>query len=260
MKKYLNAMLLSIKDESLFKVNYYLGLFSIPIQVFIAYLFWKNTININEIEGFTLNSLVLYFLFLQTLQVCFQSAMYTTYELWNSINSGTIIVWLVRPIYYPLYIFYKKIATFIPRLLISIVIITVGLSFFNYKFDFRVLTLGYFSSFIGFIILFQIQFIIGCLTFWIDKVIALRDTIISFLFLLGGFIIPIDFMPNVLKEFSFLTPMPYIYYLPAKILSKKILLVDIFLNMKIQLIWFVILWVIIIVVWKAGSYNIEQGS
>lgn len=261
MKKYLNTIKLSIKDESLFKMDFLLGFIAIPIQLYIIYYFWKQGLGDNKINNFTLNTIILYFLFIQLLQISYTSAMYVTYELWNEINNGTIIVWLFRPIYYPLYTFSKKIGKFLLNITICLFIIIALFLLFNFKIAIINILFVFISALLGYIILFEIQYIIGSLTFWMENVITFRDVIIDILMLIGGLIIPLDFMPSIIQKISFLTPMPSIYYYPTKILTDNIVDINQFLNIiKAQLIWVLILGITIKILWKKGSYNIEQGS
>lgn len=261
MKKYLKTIKLSIIDENAFKMNYYLSFISIPIQIFIIYFFWQKGLGTSEIKGFNLTSIILYFIFMKLLQICYQSAMFVTYELWNEINNGTIILWLVRPIFYPIYMLSKKIGIFIIRIISSLFFIHIVLYCLNMNISISKIILGFLSSILGYTILYEIQFLIGSLTFWIKNVLTLRDTIIDVLMLIGGLIIPIDFMPSLIRNISLFTPMPSIYYFPTIILiNKAIDILEIYEILFIQGCWITILTILINIAWKLGSCNIEQGS
>ncbi|MDL2248351.1 ABC-2 family transporter protein [Tyzzerella sp. OttesenSCG-928-J15] len=258
MNKYLTIINMSIKDEKIFKVNYYLSFASVPIQIFISYFFWKYALNSNDVNGFTLINIILYFIFMKLLQIAYQPAMYTTYDLWNDINTGTIIVWLFKPISYPLYIFSKKLYRFFVSLIPSLIITFVAFYLVNLNVNVHNFLIGGISSILGFIILYEIQFLIGCLTFWLKNVITLRDTIMDILKLIGGLIIPLDFMPRTIQRISLYTPMSNIYYFPVKILIGNTNSIN--LMILSQVIWITLFAVAIKIIWKKGSYNIEQGS
>ncbi len=261
MRKYFTTLRLSLIDDSLFKLNYYLSFISIPIQLSIIYFFWKVGLGEGSIKGFSLSKMVLYFLFVRLLQIVYQPAMYTTYELWNEINKGTIIVWILRPISYPLYMLSKKFGIFVVRILSSLIVINFLLYFLGWQVVFKDIGLGVLSSMMGYIILYEIQFFIGALTFWLKNIISLRDTVMDMMALLGGMVIPLDFFPDTLKSFSLLSPMASIYYYPAKILAGGIDKgLDFYKIFSIQFIWLVFFALIIGFVWHLGSGKVDQGS
>lgn len=260
MKKYIQVVKMSLIDENLFKMNYYLSFISVPIQTLIIYYFWQVNMTSKDINGFTFNSIILYFVFMQVLLISYSSAMYIAYELWNDINRGTIITWLLRPISYPVYIFSKKIGIFIPKILSSLFLIYGFLYIFGFNFKIISIFPGLLSSIMGYIILSEIQYIIGSLTFWLKNVITLRDVVINILMLLGGLIIPIDFMPKIIQKISFATPMPSIYYYPVNILIGNINNDDLGKFILIQFIWIILLAFIIKMIWAKGSHMVEQGS
>ncbi|WP_125605095.1 ABC-2 family transporter protein [Lapidilactobacillus bayanensis] len=261
MSKYCRTFLLSIKNIHLFKLDFYLSFIAIPIQILVTYFFWRR-LNLSESSRLiTVNSLLIYYFVMGILQISFGSAMYVTYELWQEINQGTIITWLNRPIYYPLYVFAQKIAQFLMNFLASLVITFTVFWFVGYHFAIITFLIGILSSLLGFLLLFQIQFIIGTLTFWLKKVIVLRDTIMSLLFLLGGFVLPIDLTPQIIQRLSFFTPTPYIYYLPTKILSGQTTDLNLPMLLCVQLFWVMLLQAILMLAWHYGSHDhVTQGA
>ncbi|WDV46685.1 ABC-2 family transporter protein [Clostridiaceae bacterium M8S5] len=260
MKKYIMSMKLSIKDNSMFKMDYFLSFVSMPIEILIIYLFWRNSLPKSNSIGYTLNTLVIYFVFFQTLQIAYVSAMFVAYELWTKINDGTIIVWLIRPISYPLYVFANKMAIFLPKFIVSLSVIISVLFFLGYRIKTGILLLGILSAILGYIILFGIQYVIGSLTYYMKKVISFRDAVISSLFLIGGFVLPVDFMPIALQKVAYFTPMPYIYYVPSKIFCGESKMSDILFQILIQFVWVMALLAGITILWRVSTNNIEQGS
>lgn len=41
MQKYLSTFVLSLKNEKIYKLDFYLSFISIPIELIITFLFWK---------------------------------------------------------------------------------------------------------------------------------------------------------------------------------------------------------------------------
>lgn len=259
-KKYFKTLRLSLLDAHVFQLEFFLSFISIPVQLLVTYFFWQGVNLSGSQQAISVNSLLAYYFLLQILQISFSSAMYVTYELWEDINSGKIVSWLTRPVYYPLYVFAKKAPSFLLSLISSLCVLVVVFQIFDFTWSAWSLILGFISSCLGFILLFQIQYIIGTLTFWLKKVLMLRDAILSFLFLLGGFVLPIDLTPKIIQDISFYTPTPYVYYLPAKIFSGEE-----GLNWRRglcgQLFWVILFQIILMWLWKKGTRDkVTQGA
>lgn len=258
-KKYLDLYCMGIKNTKIFRLDFYLGVLSVPIDLVISYLFWKAILNGNQ--SIELKDLISYFLYLQIFQLCFSSAMLVTYELWNEINDGTIIVWLNKPLYYPVYILAQKLGVFTVNIVTSLILLLIIVLITRVSISAAYLTLGFLSGFLGYVLLFEIQFMIGCMTFWLKKVIVLRDVIMSILFLIGGIMLPINLTPVIIQKISYLTPIPFIYFIPAQICSGQYDIEGAIRGIEIQLFWIALLAASIFIAWNAGTKDkITQGA
>ncbi|MDY3947082.1 MAG: ABC-2 family transporter protein [Ezakiella sp.] len=257
MNKYLRVLAMGIKDRKAFRSNYYLGFISIPIQILIVYYFWKYANINNDLAVFSLNSITLYFIAINLLELSYIPAMYICYEVWESINNGGFITWLARPVDYIALKFFEKFGVFILNLIPSIIIYNL-IAIVMFKIEFIILVYGLLSSILGFILLFLLQMLLGLCSFWLKKTLTLRDLVFEIFELLGGSMIPVDYFPNIIKTVSIYSPFAYIYYAPAKILSgvqtdnSKILLLQIF--------WIAILTIICKVILKLGMHKVSQGG
>ncbi len=260
MSKYISTFILSLKNAKIYKLDFYLSFVSIPIELIVTFFFWR-IISIGDMNEINASSIVAYFLFLQVLQLGYSSTMLVTFELWNEINNGTIITWLVRPICYPIYILMQKMAHFCMNTLVGLVISICISCIFGYMISPINLLYGVIASICGNLLLFELQFLIGCLTFWVKKVLALRDVIFSMLSVLGGTLLPIDMTPKIIQDLAYMTPIPYVYFTPAKIFAGQFGLMDIAKNITGQIMWILVMAVLIGWIWSIGSNNkIEQGA
>lgn len=253
MKKYFRTLLLTLKDYKHFSLDFFYSLLSIPIQVFVIYLFWKYSLKSSKVLSYTSNSLCQYFILVNIIQLSFFLAMLVTYEIWNSINKGDISLWLLRPLNYPVYIFFQKFGEFFLKFIVCISIFSVVKIFFNLGFNFKNIILGIFLSIFGFILLFQIQFLIGICTFWVGKVLTLRDNIMNLTFLFGGQLLPINMFPKIIQKISMFLPMQYIYYFPARVLSDNFSITELLFYIKIEIVWIFVFSILINVLWKKGT-------
>ncbi|AWZ48533.1 hypothetical protein C3495_06750 [Clostridiaceae bacterium 14S0207] len=261
MKKYFRSSLLTLKDYKHFSTDFLYSLLAIPIQVFVIYLFWKYSLQNTKVLSYTSTSLCKYFVFINIIQLSCFPAMIVTYEVWNEINKGDISLWILKPISYPLYVFSKKFSEFLIKFLLATGLVEVITIFMGLSFNFKDFTLGTLLSLLGFILLFQIQFVIGLCTFWVGKVLTLRDNIMYLTFLLGGQLLPINMFPKIIQKVSLILPMQYIYYVPSRVLSNTYNMSEFSLYIKIELAWVVIFSVIIKLLWNKGlrRYSPQGG-
>ena len=109
--------------------------------------------------------------------------------------------------------------------------------------------------------MFELQFLIGCMTFWLKKVIALRDVVFNILFILGGTLLPIDMTPKIIQNIAYFTPIPFVYFVPAKIYAGQFSQEQTIQNIAGQLLWILIFAIVINFVWKIGTNDkITQGA
>lgn len=111
-------------------------------------------------------------------------------------------------------------------------------------------------------VLFWLHFIIGTLTFYLGNVLTLRDNIMNLTTLLGGGLLPLAMLPGVVQALAGYTPMPSVYYIPARIFSDASLSGDVTATlMRTQAGWAAALAVIAWVVWKISlrKYSPQGG-
>ncbi|WP_303753290.1 ABC-2 family transporter protein [Enterococcus sp. S86.2] len=253
MKKYLTIFILSLKNEKKFQFDFLFSLIAVPLQLMVTILFWQKVLPTTDTQ-LTQKALITYFLFLEILQIGFSPAQMVTFELWNEVNNGTVITWLNRPINYPVSIYMQKLAIFLFQGLLPLS--TIGSLFvLSDKMTIGSLFLGLLTALLGFSLLFCIQFVIGCLSFWTRNVIVLRDVIMSILFILGGLILPLELTPSIIQTIAFYTPVSYVYYFPAKILTNSFSEIQLLSTLGIQILWLLIFLITIHILWRMGTQD-----
>lgn len=111
-----------------------------------------------------------------------------------------------------------------------------------------------FANIIG----YCISFIVGLLSFWLTEtwgVGALKNLLFS---VLAGTVFPLSFLSNGLQKIMFLTPFPYMGYLPTAILLGEEIIYSFKKIFFIALVWSVILCMIVFGLWKNGIKKYES--
>ena len=261
MNKYFRTALLKIYDFKYFKTDFFLSFLSIPLQVIVIYLFWKNSFINNSIGDFNIYNISKYYLYLNFLQISYFGAIKVTYDIFNEINTGNISIWILKPISYPFYIFIQTFTEFIIKVLISSIGLTVISLVLNLNVSIMDLVLSLLFSILGFIIVFQVHFLIGIVTFWVKNVLSLRDNIMNITYLFGGQLLPLSIMPTTIQKLSSFLPIKYIYYAPCKIFPGVYSYTELLMILTNYSFWILIFIVVIKIVWKKGLVRINvQGG
>jgi ABC-2 type transport system permease protein len=107
---------------------------------------------------------------------------------------------------------------------------------------------------------FCITCLIGLSAFLVEEISPFMWIYQKFVFILGGFLIPLDFYPNWLQSIAKALPFAYMVYGPSKLLVAPS--VGLFVNIiSLQLMWIVILGLMLIVAYRRGvAYLTVNGG
>jgi len=99
-------------------------------------------------------------------------------------------------------------------------ILTLSLFIFDVSIPARPAELVLFalSGFMGYLIIFMINFIVGLLAFWFLEVFPFQLFKYGLITIFSGGIVPVDFFPEVFQPFVAMLPFQYILYAPTVIL------------------------------------------
>lgn len=117
------------------------------------------------------------------------------------------------------------------------------------------------SVVLGYIVLWQISFIVQSWSFWLFSVwglVTIKNVIIN---ILAGAYIPMWFMPDWLKNAIRFTPFDSIYFTPVQLYLGELQGWEILINFARQILWIVILYGIGELCWRKGIKRlVVQGG
>lgn len=252
---YLGVLRTRLKTLSHFRANVVAWILYSPIQLAIIYLLWRIIYSGTEQVGsFRFEDMILYYLVVHFLRKIIEPVQSVNYEVWTDINKGNLDVYLARPVSFGPFVFFRSLGA-------PLIEIAVGLPFFllfswllglPLQTDPLLLAVFFVSVLSGFAILFLIQFIIGSLTFWFERIFGIRDMIFSVFMLFSGQLIPISVLPGWLVAVSRYLPFEGIYFVPGTIYAQGTLGPDVALYVFRQFIWIAVLWAVAATVWARG--------
>ncbi|WP_182914189.1 ABC-2 family transporter protein [Paenibacillus sp. 1011MAR3C5] len=230
--------------------------------IFIQISIWKALLGKGTLNGIDLEAMITYSLISTFISMILMSKI--IYTLDDKLKSGNITSDLLKPLSYPLLLFFDQLGnvlfqvifTMIPTLIISWLLF--GLSFptntyTNIAFAVSVL--------LALLISFLVGYIIALVSFWFLTTFALDWMISALITVFSGSFLPLWFFSDGWRFVADLLPFQYLGFVPAAIYMEKIDQSDMAWILGKGIFWVFILWMIGQFLWlKAVKRLVIQGG
>ncbi len=116
------------------------------------------------------------------------------------------------------------------------------------------------SLLLGVVTLFTIQFAIGAMTFWFERIFGIRDMLTSVIMLFSGQLIPVQLLPGPLRQLSVYMPFECIFANPVNVFRSTSLDQSGPFLLR-QVIWVALLGLAATYMWRRGiaRYDSQGG-
>jgi ABC-2 type transport system permease protein len=255
LRVYLGVLVARMKSAAHFRANVIAWVLYSPLQIAIIYLLWKVIYGTaREVGGLRFHEMILYYLVVHFLGRAMLPLQTVNYEVWSEINKGKLDIYLARPLGFGPFVFFRSLGA--PTLEICL-----GVPFFllfsallrlPIQTDPLVLAAFFLSGLLGAVVLFLLQFLIGSLTFWFERIFGLRDLMVSLFMLFSGQLIPISALPAPVVQLSRHLPFESIFFVPAMIYRHALPDLQVAALMLQQALWIAVLWAVAATVWRRG--------
>jgi len=262
MRVYLEFAKKSFQNNIVYRTDYFASLINVIIMIFVNIAIWRAIYEEEEqLEGVQYKILVTYIV----LSILMQS-IYTMNEYFieAKVRSGLITSDLLKPISFRLYIFSFNIGHLAFKILMQLFpALIASLFLFQFLPPFSTLMLLYFllSAFLGYLVLYHLNFIVWMSTFWFYwtfSLVTIKDAVVM---ILSGALIPLWFMPQGVVDFIKLTPFDTIFYIPLRIYLGMVPQEEIYSNIMRQVLWLIALFAIGSLIWyRAKKKLVVQGG
>ena len=208
-----------------------------------------------EIAGLSLASTIWYFLIAEVMEL---GKVRHDEHISQEVKDGTIAYTLIRPYSYLGYHFFNGLGETVIKM---VMVFALGLPVVAYYAGAPAVALLHLPA-IGLVMLLAIVIdfmafsIIGLLAFWTEDTGAFRLIYQKLVFILGGLLIPLDFLPEWLQRIARLLPFQLTTYAPAKLFAlftweqfRAVLLA--------QFIWIAIIGVILALQYRWATNHLE---
>jgi ABC-2 type transport system permease protein len=253
MKAYIEFAKKSFVNNLAFRSNYFFGLLSTIILIFVNVSIWRALYGGQaEINGISFPMVVTNFV----IGLSISNALNVDdFMISNKVRDGQIAMDLLKPLNLNLTMMagtlgnnlFRLIANFTPSLLIALIFFRILPPVSG-----QILLYTVLAVMLGFLILYNISYIVSVLSFWFVNVWSLATIKNVFLGVLTGTMLPLWFMPDWVNRIIKYTPFDVIHFAPVKIYLGQMTMDDILAVYAKQAIWIVVLFVAGRVLWTKG--------
>lgn len=252
MHRYLQVFIVTVKEYFVYRLNFVLWRLRVVISSLITLFLWMGVFDtVSSFGSYSKTEMLSYLLYMGLIMTLVSSTRTT--NLAYEIQSGGIMNILLKPLsIFPYYatidavdklmnIFFGLIEFF---LIITLLAIPLVIPHGGMLFVFFLLSAVFIS--------FCINLLLSFVGFWTPEVWAPRFLFMMIIYFVSGTFFPLDLLPPLIYRIFLLTPFPYLYYLPAKILvsgPEPHYIVQQSLSVSL---WCILLFVLTKTVWKKG--------
>ena len=264
LKKYLTLTRAGIIEALQFRLSFLVMVIGNLLYLIVVYFLWKAiyaSAGTDVVNGMSFTDTLIY-LVLATALFNFME-MYTVWEIGRNIQSGKIVLDLLKPMEYRKYLFWSYSGSFVTQFFltflptfIAVAIVTHGAIPLGINIIYFVLSVVMAVS-----INYSIDFLVGTICLYTESIWGINIMKQVIVLLLSGATIPIAFFPEPLKTIVHYLPFQSIYNAPLSLLmdgnpdNKTILS-----TLGTQLIWCIIMIVISKLFWKISLRQITVNG
>ncbi len=264
LRKYATLTKAGIIESLQFRLGTFVMIIGNILYLIVVYFLWKAiyaSAGTDVVNGMTFTDTLIY-LVLATALFNFME-MYTVWYIGRDIQSGKIVLDLLKPMDYRSYVFWSYsgefvtnfVYTFLPTFII-VAVVTKGTIHFGVNLLFFVI-----SVIIGISINYSIDFIVSTICLYTESIWGINIMKQVIVLLLSGATVPLAFFPEPLKTIAYHLPFQSIYNAPLSILldggPDPLTLAGV---IGTQLIWCIVLTVISKLFWKASLRQITVNG
>lgn len=255
--KSLNMISLTFQHTLNFRSRMFVWFLNSLINPLIVLLFWVAVFREKGeiLTGWALSEIVSYYLLLMIAGSLLIAHIEEDVAV-REIKEGGLVMYLTKPISYYLMKFIDEIPWRLTQGSFGILalaalyvifpgFITIPNSLYDVLLLIPIVSLAYLIS-------FTFKMIVGLTAFWITDFWGLAQIVEVVILILGGFVMPVDLLPDWLRNIALHSPFPYIVYFPIRAFQSNLGIWDGLSVILTQIIWLGALALIYKVLWNKG--------
>lgn len=257
MKKYWQVFKISFQQEFVYRVNFIMWRIRNVLQIFLIFFLWDTIFSDSSkvIFGYDRAKILTYVFSLIIVRAVVLSSR--SIDIAGEISRGDLSNYLLKPFSYFKYWFTRDISSKTLNLIFAtfetfILYILLKPPFF-FQSDPTYIILFIISLFLAVLLFFLILFLFNLFVLWYPEQ-AWGPTFLLLIFVefLGGGTFPLDVLPSFIQKIIYMTPFPYLLFMPIQIYLGKIDFRASTVSVLTTFVWVLFFTFIVKNVWKLG--------
>ncbi len=263
-KKYLTLMRAGIIEALQFRLSFIIMVIGNMAYLILIYYLWKaiySSSGTDVVNGMTFTDTLIY-LVLATALFNFME-MYTVWEVGRNIQSGKIVLDLLKPMPYRRFLFWSYSGSFVVQFFLTflptfivVAVVTHGAVPLGINLLFFAL-----SVIMAVSINYSIDFIVGTICLYTESIWGINIMKQVIVLLLSGATIPLAFFPDALRSIMYYLPFQAVYNAPLTVLLNGDPQPEELMNiMGTQLLWCIAMMVISKLFWRKSIKQVTVNG
>ena len=264
LKKYLSLTRAGIVEALQFRLSFVIMIVGNMLYLIVVYFLWKAiyaSSGSDMVNGMTFSNTLIY-LVLATALFNFME-MYTVWEIGRNIQTGKIVLDLLKPMDYRKYLFWSYSGSFVTQFFLTFLPTFIVVSIVTHGAIPLGINLLYFvlAVVMAISINYSIDFFVGTICLYTQSIWGINIMKQVIVLLLSGATIPLAFFPEPLKTIMYYLPFQSIYNAPLSLLLDGDPKAEtVLMTLGTQLFWVVAMFVISKLFWKASLRQITVNG
>ncbi|OGM09477.1 hypothetical protein A2159_00915 [Candidatus Woesebacteria bacterium RBG_13_34_9] len=266
MKKYLTVFKISFAQEFAYPINLIFWRIRNIFQIILLYFLWSSVFEntSGEIFGYSKEKILTYIFGIIVLKAFVFSTK--TNDIAGDISRGDLVNYLLKPISYFKYWFSRDIASKSLNLVFSFFEITILFLVLKPQVyiqkDLLDLCIFLFFLLLAVFLFFLILMLTNLITFWAPEAGWSSQFLIIIILseFFSGAVFPIDILPQFLQRYIYLTPFPYLIFIPLQVYLGKVETLVLYKSILVSFFWIGILIILLKLMWQKGLKRFEGAG
>lgn len=262
MRTYMEFALKKFQNKMTYRLEFFMGIVNMFITIVVYLCIYKALYgDAKEVDGISFAMVATNFVISLGLSSAFE---YNEMFLQDKVHDGSITNEFLKPVNFTLRLLaenigegiFKIVFNFLPALVLTLFYTKLCPPKSLLHLGIMIVSVG-----LGYLILWLIGFIVQTWSFWLFSVwgiMTIKNVIVK---ILSGTLLPLWFMPPIMKKIIAFTPFESIYFTPVQIYLGEIQGMELISKIAIQMIWIIMLWIVANFFWKKGVKKlVVQGG
>lgn len=264
LKKYLALTRAGIMETLQFRLSFVVMVIGNLLYLIVVYFLWDaiyESAGTDVVNGMTFTDTLIY-LVLATALFNFME-MYAVWEIGRNIQSGKIVLDLLKPMEYRKYLFWSFSGSFIAKFLLTFLPTFIAVALVTHGAIPMGINLLYFvlSVVMAVSINYSIDFIVGTICLYTESIWGINIMKQVIVLLLSGATIPLAFFPDTLRTVVNYLPFQSIYNAPLTLLLDGAPTAETVLTtLGTQLIWCIAMMIVSKLFWKVSLRQVTVNG